>query len=337
MTLVADPVWGARAGLAQPDPESAAELVATATDVHVERGRRPVLNGVSLALRAGTITVLLGPNGAGKSTLIKAFCGAVPLSGGAIRVAGHDPRLNRAARAAIGVVPQEIALYGKLTVRENLETFAALNGRTAGDRRGQIDAALERTGLSGSGHRLAGVLSGGLQRRANLASALIGNPRLLLLDEPSVGLDVTARAGIAAVLRGLAAETRCAILLTTHHVTEAEDLADLAVVIDAGCVVGAGPPKALIDRHFPVAARHVEAILAEPAEPLLAARLSKQGFTPAPDGLTWRALVPTAPERTLAMLEAMGTSERPWLREWRVRRPSLEDVYLKLLSRDQSA
>jgi ABC-type Fe3+/spermidine/putrescine transport system ATPase subunit len=192
--MFADATLAEPGPIANPAPNSTLDepgahnpVVATARDATVRLGGKSVLQSVSLSLRAGEISVLLGPNGAGKTTLMRSLYGGVALSGGSILIAGMDPRRESKARRRIGFVLQEVALYPRLTVRENLETFAVLAGLRRREARLGASKVLDTVGLSGAEDRLVAVLSGGMQRRVNIACGLVGAPSLLLLDEPTWG------------------------------------------------------------------------------------------------------------------------------------------------------
>jgi ABC-2 type transport system ATP-binding protein len=162
-------------------------------DVHRSFGDRRALFGVSLTVRRKEIYLLLGPNGAGKSSLVRAICGRLALDRGTVRVGGDDPRRHRKARRGLGLVPQEIALYAELTTRQNLEIFGRLAGVSRTDLPGAVDDALSWAGLESRRDDRVGYLSGGMQRRLNMAAGMIHRPDVLILDEPTVGVDPEAR------------------------------------------------------------------------------------------------------------------------------------------------
>ena len=199
-------------------------LVVVRGAVLAYRGHR-VLRGVDCRIEAGETLALLGPNGAGKSSLMRIVAGRLPLESGTVRIAGADPFREREARRAIGWVPQEIALYPRLTVAENLSVFAQLSGIGRRERKAAVQAAIDLADLGEVARRPVGHLSGGYQRRANIAASLMARPRLVLLDEPTQGVDLHARAAIHAVLARLR-EQGAAILIATHDFAEAERLAD---------------------------------------------------------------------------------------------------------------
>jgi ABC-2 type transport system ATP-binding protein len=208
-------------------------------------GGRPALRGVDLEVAEGAIFGLLGPNGGGKTTLFRILATLLPPGGGRASVLGHDVRrAAQAIRETIGVVFQAPALDRHLTVRENLLTQGRLYGLAPGPLRAAADALLLRFGLRDRAGDRAGVLSGGLRRRVEIAKALLHRPRLLILDEPSTGLDPGARRDLWVLLRGLRESDGVTILLTTHLVDEADACDRLAILSD-GMLVACGAPAAL--------------------------------------------------------------------------------------------
>ncbi len=191
------------------------------------------VDGLDLDIEAGGLTALLGPNGAGKSTAIGLMLGRLRPDAGTARLFGHDPR-DLAARRRIGVMLQTAKLPRQLTVAEHIALFAGYYPHPL-----PVGEAVRLAGLEGLERRRASALSGGQQRRLQFAIAVVGRPDLLLLDEPSVGLDLEARRAMWATVRMLR-ERGATILLTTHHLEEAEALADRVVVIDKGRVRASG-------------------------------------------------------------------------------------------------
>jgi ABC-2 type transport system ATP-binding protein len=219
------------------------------TKVYRARGRQPAklaLDGVSLAVPRGCFFGLLGPNGAGKSTLINILAGLVVKSSGSAEVWGYDTvAQQRSARAAIGVVPQELNLDPFFTPRELLEVQAGLYGVPAAERR--TDEILEAVGLADKAHAYARTLSGGMRRRLLVAKAMVHNPPVLVLDEPTAGVDIQLRQQLWAYVKGLNA-AGTTILLTTHYLEEAEQLCDRIGIIDRGRVVADDDKQSLLQR-----------------------------------------------------------------------------------------
>ncbi|HEX2735457.1 MAG TPA: ABC transporter ATP-binding protein [Polyangiaceae bacterium] len=217
---------------------------------------RVALKEVSFAVEAGSIFGLLGPNAAGKSTLLSMICGLLPPDSGSVRIG--DCPATRWPRAQIGVVGQQVAVYQDLTVRENLEFFAELCGLERARRRQAVARELHNLGLEERSATLARELSGGMQRRLHIASALVHDPPLLILDEPSVGLDLESRDAIWSAFRALGAQGRT-LFITTHQLEEAEELCDRIGVLIAGRLRRVGTPSALREALGVVEVAHVQA------------------------------------------------------------------------------
>ena len=212
-------------------------------------GQRVAVASLDLEVGAGEIVGLLGPNGAGKTTAISMIAGVLAPTRGRARVGGADVHAEPfTAKRALGLVPQEIALYPDLTAEENLRFFAAAQGIGGGDH-APIDWALEVAGLAPRRADRVGTFSGGMQRRLNLAAGLVHRPRLLILDEPTVGIDPQSRHHIFETVRMLRAEHGISVLYTSHYMEEVQVLCDRVVILDGGRVVGAGRVDALIGEH----------------------------------------------------------------------------------------
>ena len=233
-------------------------------------GGTRALDGASFELRPRELLALLGPNGAGKTTLVRAIAGRVRLDRGAIELFGKPldvgapgrPPRDDGARTVLGVVPQELAVYPLLTPRENLEAFAKLQGVPNAEIRARVDWALEWTGLAERARDLVKTFSGGMKRRLNIACGVLHRPRVILLDEPTVGVDPQSRARIGEMLEALRAEG-ASILLTTHQLDEAEAASDRVVILDHGRVIADGTVPELVDRALGKR-RTVAFTLAEP-------------------------------------------------------------------------
>jgi len=203
-------------------------------------GDEPVLREVSLAIPSGGIFGLLGPNGAGKTTLISILCGQLRAQSGRISVDGLAlEELRRREPAALGLVPQELAFYPMLTCAENLRFFGGVQGLAGARLRERVGAVAAFARIENVLARRAGQLSGGLRRRLNLAIGLLTEPRILLLDEPTVGVDPQSRAFLLESIRALAAAGRT-IVYTSHYMEEVEALCDHVAIIDAGRVLREG-------------------------------------------------------------------------------------------------
>ena len=207
------------------------------------------VDGLDLDVPEGTCVGLLGPNGAGKRTTMKLLTAQAIADTGEIEVLGYTlPRQSKSARAEMGVVPQLDNLDTTLTVRQNLVVFAYLYRVPRAERRGAIERALEVARLSDRRDTRVIELSGGMRRRLLIARALVHQPRLLLMDEPTVGLDPQVRQEIWALIDRLRAEG-VSILMSTHYIEEAERLADTVTIMAHGSAVAVGPPADLVAEH----------------------------------------------------------------------------------------
>ncbi len=209
-------------------------------------GELTAVDTLTIAVCAGEVFGLLGPNGAGKTTLIKMLTTLLPPTSGGATVAGYDLlRQPARVRRAIGYVPQLLSADGALTGRENLETFAQLYDVPAGERNARVSSALAFMDLTGVQDRLVRTYSGGMIRRLEIAQSMLHRPRLLFLDEPTVGLDPVARHAVWDRIGQLRAEYGTTILLTTHYMDEAERLCDRVAFMHLGRVTAYGTPDQL--------------------------------------------------------------------------------------------
>ncbi len=215
-------------------------------------GDRVAVDGVSLSLPPGQLLALLGPNGAGKSTTIGMVCGLTAPDAGTVAIGGQTLAQDRHAyQRRIGLVPQEIALFEDLPAQANVELFGALYGLSRAQQRERAAEVLARVGLLGRAGDKPATFSGGMKRRLNIACALVHGPEVLLLDEPTAGVDPQSRNAIFETLEGLKREGK-ALLYTTHYMEEAERLADRIVIVDHGRVVAEGTLTQLL-AHLPAA------------------------------------------------------------------------------------
>jgi lipooligosaccharide transport system ATP-binding protein len=220
-------------------------------DLHKTYGGREVVAGISFTIAKGECFGLLGPNGAGKTTTLRCCLGLTAPDSGTITLVGEPvPARAREARARIGVVPQFDNLDPDFTAAENLLVFGRYFGIDDATIRERIPRLLDFAGLAGKSGANIKTLSGGMKRRLTLARALINDPDLLVLDEPTTGLDPQARHLIWERLQGLLAEGKT-ILLTTHFMEEAERLCGRLAIMDEGRIISEGAPKHLIEEHIP--------------------------------------------------------------------------------------
>jgi ABC-2 type transport system ATP-binding protein len=212
-------------------------------------GEKTVVDNLSLGIEKGELFGLLGPNGAGKTTTIKILCGLLEPTSGAARVGGHDVRTEmHEIRKLIGVCPQEPAHYTFLTGRENVELFGRLHNIPKDLLKEKTDELLETVGLVEAASIKTGKYSGGMIRRVNLAMALVNDPTIAFLDEPTVAMDPQTRHATWDFIRGLKARGKT-IILTTHYIEEAESLADRVGIIDMGRLIALDTPRALMEQN----------------------------------------------------------------------------------------
>jgi ABC-2 type transport system ATP-binding protein len=221
----------------------------TLNNVSYTYGKVRALQDINLQIGPGEIFVLLGPNGAGKSTLTRLICGRLRPSTGKILLADSDPATHLTTRQQIGLVPQDLALFPTLTVAENLSGFARLAGLANHLIPTRVAAAAQMAGLNEKMRARVQHLSGGWQRRVNLAVALLTAPRLLILDEPTVGVDLEMRMALIATLRQMR-DRGLAILLITHDLEQATLAADRVGLLLAGQLLLTGTPTALLAENF---------------------------------------------------------------------------------------
>ncbi len=222
---------------------------AIAVEQAVKRfGETQALAGVSLELRRGEFLGLLGPNGAGKSTLLRSLVGRVRLGSGSVSINGAKAG-SEEARVALGYVPQDLALYPKLTPEENLSTFGQFLGLRGAKLREGIDWCLDWAALNERRKEPVGKLSGGMKRRLNMAAGLIHHPQIVLMDEPTVGVDPQSRERIYDMIAGLRSQGM-SMIYTTHYMEEAERLCDRIAIIDHGRVIANDSAEELVRASF---------------------------------------------------------------------------------------
>lgn len=311
--------------------QSSSESVIDVIDVHRSFGERRALRGVSLTVRRKEIYLLLGPNGAGKSSLVRAICGRLVPDRGSVRVGGGNPRRHREARRGLGLVPQEIALYSELTTRQNLEIFGRLAGVSRADLADAVGQALSWAGLESRRDDRVGYLSGGMQRRLNMAVGMIHRPAVLILDEPTVGVDPESRETILQLLRDLRDEG-LGILLTTHDLELAERLADRIGIISEGRIRGEGSLESLVRENFGDA-RELTVTLRSAPDPGGRDELTRQGLTAARGERMWTGRLANGLEM-LSEVEGWLESSTLHVDEVRVREPGLRGVFFRLTGRE---
>lgn len=289
------------------------------------RGRQ-VLDRLDLEIPAGAIYGLLGPNGAGKTTLIRTICGRIKPKSGRISIEGQ-PNQRKSTLRRVGLVPQEIGLYTHLTVRENLMTFGRLSGLSAADTEEAVKWTERVTRLAERHDQRVSTLSGGWKRRVNIAAAVLHKPALLILDEPTVGVDVDARNELHGVIGDLTRHGM-AVLIATHDLDQAETICSRVGFLRNGRIAPAGSPAALLEEAF----GSKMLVLVELRRPLLDSQrhiLIKAGFEPTNDEMTWSILGNGdngVSGSLTSRFERLGID----VREIRHRRPGLDALFLKL-------
>jgi ABC-2 type transport system ATP-binding protein len=294
-------------------------------------GTRRAVDGVSFKVLTGQTVGLLGPNGAGKSTTVSMLCGLLRPDSGQARLGGEPITVGASSvKRRIGLVPQDLALFEDLSARENLRLFGALYGLKGGPLDARIDHVLRLVNLLDRARDKPATFSGGMKRRLNIAAALLHDPELLILDEPTVGVDPQSRNAIFDTLEALQAQGR-ALIYTSHYMEEVERLADHIVIIDHGKVLADDSPAALHKRLQARAMLRVE--LAEPAgAPVLDALRAHAGVT---------ALAHDGAALDIGLgSHADAIPVLDWLRRngqcalhFATARTSLEDIFLNLTGR----
>ncbi len=302
------------------------DIAVEAVDLHKHFGDFIAVGGISFSVPLGQTFAILGPNGAGKSSTMKMVTTVSPATSGRLSVLGMDPvRDGRSIRARLGVVPQEDILDTEMTVRQNLVMYSRYFGISWSDAKAKADALLNFVQLTERANDKVDPLSGGMKRRLTIARALVNDPSLVLLDEPTTGLDPQARHLLWERLYQLK-DQGVSLLLTTHYMDEAEQLADRLMVMDKGIIAAEGTPAELISQHC---SREVLELRFQGHEPAELARIATAA----------QLRTETLPDRTLvyaddgdaalAHLQAQNIRPTGTL----VRRATLEDVFLALTGR----
>lgn len=288
-------------------------------DVVKTYGTANALDGLDLEVPPGRFFGLLGPNGAGKSTTMRLITGQSRATGGTVEVLGHAmPAASRRVRSLLGVVPQEDNLDIELTVRQNLEVFARFSALPPAECGAAVDRALASVRLTDRADSRVEALSGGMRRRLLLARGILTSPRLLLLDEPTVGLDPQIRQDLWDVIEALR-ETGTTVLMSTHYIEEAERLADEVAIVFAGRLIARGTPAELLRAHAGAQAAEYRGDASRRAE--VESLVAGAGLTSRRTGLSVSVLrAETMPESLRAALGAPDV----------LRPTTLEDVFVML-------
>lgn len=302
------------------------EVVLEARGLTKRYGEREAVRGIDVRVTRGEFVGFLGPNGAGKSSTMRMIASTSPRSGGELRMFGLDPATAGARiRARIGVVPQHDNLDSELTVKQNLYVYGLLFGLPRHRVRARAAELLEFVQLTDRADAAVDSLSGGMKRRLTIARALINQPELVLLDEPTTGLDPQARHLVWERLYRLKSEG-VTLALTTHYMDEAEQLCDRLFIIDGGRVVASGSPAALIGRYCTREVLEVRVPEDDRPRVVKAARKTSARVEELPDRVLIYA---DSGEQALSAFRGDGLEPLNSL----VRRASLEDVFLRLTGR----
>ncbi|MYN04608.1 ATP-binding cassette domain-containing protein [Pseudoduganella sp. DS3] len=296
-------------------------------------GERRAVDGVSFQVRRGQTVGLLGPNGAGKSTTVSMICGLIKADSGSVTLDGEAVGQGAsAAKAKLGLVPQDLALYEDLPAIENLKLFGALYGLKGAALARRAEEVLALVGLSDRAKDKPSTFSGGMKRRLNIGAALLHDPQLLILDEPTVGVDPQSRNAIFDTLEALKAQGR-SLIYTSHYMEEVERLADHIVIIDHGKVLADAAPAELQRRLPAQAALQVELAASSAAVEALVAQLAAQ---PGVAGVRHSGVLfdislhdAAHAARVLRWLDEQGHT----LAHFSTARTKLEDIFLTLTGR----
>ena len=294
-------------------------------------GEIKAVDGVSFDVERGEIFSLLGPNGAGKSTTISMLSCLLRPSDGEARVMGHsitdDPQ---GVKASIGIVPQEIALYEDLTARENLNFWGKMYGLRGDELRSRVDEVVEMIGLADRQKDRVGKFSGGMKRRVNIGIALLHRPDVIIMDEPTVGIDPQSRRYI---LDGVKAqnEAGAAVLYTTHYMEEAQELSQHIAIMDKGKVIAAGTHEELVQ----IVGEHdrIDLELSAEAEPLLESWRAVEGVSQVSAGDGSASLLVDDSNLVLPRLFETANESGVRIISVEIQEPNLETVFLHLTGR----
>ena len=290
-------------------------------------GARTAVAAIDLDVERGECLGLLGPNGAGKTTTISMACGVLTPSRGSVTIAGVAlARQPRVAKAKLGLVPQELAVYDELSAIQNLRYFGALYGLTGGELASRIDWALGVVGLRDRAGDVVKQYSGGMKRRLNLAAGLLHRPELLILDEPTVGVDPQSRNHIFETVKQLGKDGMT-IVYTSHYMEEVEALCDRVAIVDAGAIVALGKISEMIAQH---AGKGIEIELAgTPAVVEAAERAAAGHGSVVRDGNVLRIVPAAGLAPLLVAIEATGAT----ITKLESRQANLETAFLALTGR----
>ncbi len=302
-------------------------------DLTVSYGAHKALKDLSLTLNSGELLGVIGPNGAGKTSFIKALCGRVPVHG-MIKIAGKDVKRGHDRRSLIGLVPQDIGLYGQLTARENLDVMSRLLGIPRKDRRISNDNALNAVGMMEKADVLVQDMSGGMKRRINVAAAIMHNPAVIIFDEPTAGVDVPARDTVHRLARELAEQGK-GVILVTHELEQAEALCDRILLLRNGVKQACDAPSVLLNAYFGDS-RYVIVRFSQPPSDNTLKALKPFEFSQGELPTIWTA---TTKANEVSFVSAFMTALKngdELVREISVRRPGLTSLMHQIEKSDRS-
>ncbi|SEE28057.1 ABC-2 type transport system ATP-binding protein [Streptomyces sp. 2224.1] len=295
-----------------PAPDETAPDAVSCRALRYAFGETKAVDGVDLSVRPGEVFGLLGPNGAGKTTAIRCITTLLPVPSGMVRVFGHDAAKERmAVRRLLGYVPQQLSADAGLTGRENVALFARVFDVPRRERAARVTQALEAVGLTDAAGRLAKTYSGGMIRRLELAQALVSAPRLLMLDEPTIGLDPIARTSVWEHINAVRAATGMTVLVTTHYMDEADQYCDRLALMYRGRIRALGTPDELRS-----ALRARRAAAASPADPAA----TSPSAAPAPAAAASSDSSPSSPSPSSSSPSSAPSGSSDAV-------PTLEDVF----------
>ncbi len=295
------------------------------TNLSKRFGAIVAVDDLSFSVQRGETFGLLGPNGAGKTTTISILCGLLRPDGGSVSLAGKTDPMRPEVRASLGVVPQTLALYGEISAQANLEFFGHINGLTGRQLKDRVAACLETAGLTQRHKSRVSTFSGGMKRRLNMVCSLLHDPDILLLDEPTVGVDPQSRNLIFDNIEQLKSQGRT-IIYTTHYMEEAERLCDRVAIVDHGKILDLDTVENLMSKHG--GPSHIEAEVEQPPANVKDLTQSLKVESLDLDGTMLRFQTPE-PMQSLAALNQSGLR----FRTIKVETTNLEDVFLNLTGR----
>ena len=293
-------------------------------DLSVTYETQIALDALTADFHKGEITGLIGPNGAGKTSFIKALCGRVVPSAGDIRINGTPLPPGKARQKLIGLVPQDIGLYGHMTARENLTAFARIMGLPKPAAPPRVDAALKAVDMDHKSSVRVDALSGGMKRRINVAAAIMHGPQVLILDEPTAGVDVPARDTIHRLARRLA-NTGMAVLLITHELEQAEALCDKILILAGGNPLAFDKPAKILSGCYH-GGREIMLRFEQPPNSDIMDKLAPFHFAEGELPTLWTAMTELDEVNFVGALTTALGENRDTIREISLRRPGLSSL-----------